>query len=491
MKVIVRMNRPEYFNDVAEEIRLFLGMPEIVLAEENADPDLSAQIQIDVMIRKTGFAYMCSVSCGAKTLKSSFLLKAQDTLTIKKVEKRQIKLLTYTVMKSLFPDVPTPWGALTGIRPTKLFREIRDASDEQTAVREFLDLYNVSMEKTALAAEITERQTPVISSVKPEDLDVYIGIPFCTSRCLYCSFPTQVLPSEETLDTYLEILKEDIRLGAETAQKCGKKIRAMYVGGGTPTILSSDQLRNLLSYAIEAYGGFGRELTVEAGRPDTITLEKLQVIADAGAERICINPQTMSDETLSRIGRSHTVDQIVETFVLARKVGFSCINMDIIAGLPGETTEIFEHSVGKVLALRPDNLTVHSLAVKRAAELKMQLDKYPLADPQDVSQMIDFAAESARKLGLAPYYMYRQKYMSGNLENVGYAKYKKESIYNIDMMEETVPIMAHGAGAITKWISRDGSRIERVANGKDYATYLGKVDRIESQRRELFFSENT
>ena len=165
--------------------------------------------------------------------------------------------------------------------------------------------------------------------------------------------------------------------------------------------------------------------------------------------------------------------------------------MDIIAGLPGETTEIFEHSVGKVLALRPDNLTVHSLAVKRAAELKMQLDKYPLADPQDVSQMIDFAAESARKLGLAPYYMYRQKYMSGNLENVGYAKYKKESIYNIDMMEETVPIMAHGAGAITKWISRDGSRIERVANGKDYATYLGKVDRIESQRRELFFSENT
>ena len=489
MRIIVRMNRPEYFNDVAEEIRLFLGLSDVEFAEEGAAPDPSAQIQIDAYLRKSGYAYICSVSCGATSLKSSFLLKAQDSLTIKKVEKRQIKLLTYSVLKSVFPEVQTPWGALTGIRPTKLFREIKDASDEETAVREFLDLYNVSIEKTALAAEITERQAPIIASVQPEDLDVYIGIPFCTSRCLYCSFPAQVLPSSNTLETYLEALKEDIRLGAQTARESGRRIRAVYVGGGTPTILSAKQMEDLFSFAMKEYGGFGQELTVEAGRPDTINPEKLRVIADAGANRICINPQTMSDETLSRIGRSHTVEQIIDSFVLARKTGFSCINMDVIAGLPGETVEIFEHSIGKVLALRPDNLTVHSLSIKRAAELKMQLDKYPLPKPEEVSEMIDFARDSAQKVGLGPYYMYRQKYMSGNLENVGYAKYKKESIYNIDMMEETVPIMAHGAGAISKWISKDGSRIERVANGKDYHTYLGKLGQIDQRRRELFLSE--
>ncbi len=477
--VYLKTDAPQYANDIAEEIRMFLGLVPITDTE---DPD--TELSLSVTLSPEQRTATARVLPDGEPITIAYTFDETDPLDRKRQEKRALKRAAFALMQRVKPT-EMPWGSLTGIRPTKLLRELCERVGDEEAVREFRDVFSVRIDKLRLAATINAVQKPVIASVKPNDLDVYIGIPYCKTRCLYCSFGAE-LAKRNALDEYLPLLYRDIENGARLARDGGYSVRALYIGGGTPTVLSAEQLDALLDRYEAAYGTYGTECTVEAGRPDTITREKLDVLRRHGVDRISINPQTMSDETLQRIGRLHTAQQIKESFALARSMGFSSINMDLIAGLPGESVEDMERTLSEIQTLRPDNLTVHTLAIKRSSRLKDQLDRYPLPSREDVETMIDMGLSAAKEIGLWPYYMYRQKYQNGNLENVGYAADGKLCIYNIDMMEETTSILAHGANAMTKRVFCGANRVERIPNPKDVPTYGAKLDLLDAQKRALF-----
>lgn len=489
--IVLSTNKISFWNDISEEIRLFCGLtPVVAPMTEGADlpvGDGETTIDIDVsLFDDVSGRYALAVS-GTHSARFDAAEETGDALIDKRNTKRALKSAAFHLMRSLYPSVSTPWGSLTGIRPTKLFRELTLASDAASARNAFLSTFDVSAEKTALAEEICSVQSPYISSVDvKKDIDLYIGIPFCKTRCLYCSFASEVIGKEDKLTPYLRALHDDIAAGAELCADTGRKVRNVYFGGGTPTVLSAEQLNRLLRCIRESYGGFGTEITVEAGRPDTITSEKLAVMREYGVERISVNPQTMNDETLKRIGRTHTAREIVEAYEMARSYGFRVINMDLIAGLPGETPDDFEKTLAAVTALKPENLTVHSLAIKRSSRLKQYLELYPLPSSYDTERMIDMGREAATAMGMRPYYMYRQKYMSGNLENTGYALPGTECVYNIDMMEETVSIMAHGGSGISKRVFNTGNRVERIPNPKEVRVYIEKQQTLQNSKRSLF-----
>lgn len=483
--IAIQTNRPEYRNDIAEEIRLFLGLTEIAPAEET---DVErAEMVFDIQVDCNRNVYRLTATAGNRSYADAFHLPPDITaLEKKRIEKRRIKLACYHLLRQLYPDVSTPWGSLTGIRPTKLFRELSGRDGVDAAKKTFLEVFDVSVEKAALAERICSVQSPYIGDVSENDTDIYVGIPFCKTKCLYCSFASEVLRDADRLTRYLAVLKEDIACGAQILKEQGLRVRSFYMGGGTPTVLNAGQLDELLSFILDQYGSFGVECTVEAGRPDTIDREKLAVLKRLGVTRVSINPQTMNDETLRRVGRTHTAEDTKRAYALAREAGFDAINMDLIAGLPGETPDDMQRSCDGIRALGPDNLTVHSLAIKRSSRLKLELSDYALADAQTASHMTEIGAACAAELDMRPYYMYRQKYMSGNLENVGYATPGRECVYNIDMMEETASIMAHGAGTMTKRVFGGENRIERLPSPKDVPTYLNKLDRLCMDKRSFF-----
>ena len=477
--VCLKTNTPQYANDIAEEIRMFLGLVPVT-DTETEDTDLV----LSVTLSETDKTACARRLPDGEPVTVDYSVDETDPLDRKRQEKRALKRAVYALMQRVKPT-EMPWGSLTGIRPTKLLRELCARVGEAEAVRQFSEVFSVRIDKLRLAATINAVQKPVIDSVRPRDLDVYIGIPYCKTRCLYCSFGAE-LAKKDAVEEYLPLLFRDIENGARLAKDGGYTVRALYIGGGTPTVLNADQLDALLTHYEATYGTYGKECTVEAGRPDTITREKLEVLRRHGVDRISINPQTMSDETLKRIGRTHTAEQIRETFALARSMGFSSINMDLIAGLPGEGVADMERTLKEIKALRPDNLTVHTLAIKRSSRLKDQLEQYPLPSREDVETMIDMGFQCAKEIGLWPYYMYRQKYQNGNLENVGYAAESKLCIYNIDMMEETTSILAHGANAMTKRVFDRENRVERIPNPKDVPTYGAKLDLLDQMKRDLF-----
>jgi oxygen-independent coproporphyrinogen-3 oxidase len=407
----------------------------------------------------------------------------------KRYQKRCVKIAVFRAMVKAFPETFLPWGSLTGIRPTRLLRELNESMGEENARRMMLFDFDVTEEKLALAAEILKVQDemPVLTSDK--ETGIYIGIPFCKTRCLYCSFASEVRGVKTDMAAYLDALKKDITFGARLLGETSRTVRSMYIGGGTPTVLTAGELDGLLDFALAAYGGFGHELTVEAGRPDTIDKEKLDVLKRHGVTRISINPQSMNDKTLALIGRSHSAEAIERAFAMAREAGFSEINMDVIAGLPGENVSDFQNTLDAIKKLSPENLTVHTLAIKRSSLLKGKLEEYPLASAVAADKMVDAGRALANELGMRPYYMYRQKYMRGNLENVGYAKPRTECTYNVDMMEETVSILAHGANAMTKRIFDAETRVERIPAPKDIKTYIEKIDALNAAKRELFLED--
>ncbi len=378
-----------------------------------------------------------------------------------------------------------PWGMLTGIRPAKTINTYMDMGlTKDESIKKMIETYEMSPEKAELAATVATAERSILEKADKNGISLYIGIPFCPTRCLYCSFTSYPIDIYKTkVDGYVEALIKELKFLGEKAQ--GKRLDSIYIGGGTPTSLSAEHLDKIMAAVLETFDLSNiLEYTVEAGRPDTITAEKLKVIKKNGASRISVNPQTMNDETLKLIGRRHTVDDIKRVFYEARSVGHDNINMDLILGLPGEGEDEVKNTMEEIKKLSPESLTVHTLAVKRASRLKETLGDYDLAKAMLMENILGLSAKGAAEMGLAPYYMYRQKNMLGSFENVGYAKKGFESIYNVVIMEETQSIYAAGAGASTKLYDPETDRIERIFNVKNVDEYIGRIDEMIDRKRK-------
>lgn len=403
----------------------------------------------------------------------------------RKETKTRMKRLIYRLLAA-YTDQTLPWGTLTGIRPVKIAMQLLEQGWSDARTEAYMqDYYLTGREKAALSVRIANRERQVLKGIDYQDgYSLYVGIPFCPSTCLYCSFTSYPLSKwEKRVEEYLDALFRELEDAAERFRH--RKLNTVYIGGGTPTTLNPDQMDRLLGRIQSAFDmSHLQEFTVEAGRPDSITREKLQALLDHGIDRISINPQTMKDETLRIIGRHHTVEQTKEAFALAREMGFSHINMDLIIGLPGEGYEDVEHTMQEIAALGPDSVTIHSLAIKRAARLNLFKEKYAEMGIENNTQIMGMTAGYCAKMGLEPYYLYRQKNMAGNFENVGYAKADRVGIYNILMMEEKQSIVACGAGSVSKRVYPDG-RIERCENVKDVALYIEKIDEMTRRKRKL------
>lgn len=380
-----------------------------------------------------------------------------------------------------------PWGALTGIRPTKIaMTRLEEGMSEEDIYRYMRTNYFASDEKVRLSIEIAERERKLLSQIDYRNgYSLYVGIPFCPTTCLYCSFTSYPIGKwQGKTQTYLDALYKEFDYVA--AKKKGCTLDTVYFGGGTPTSLSPEDLDQMLT-RLKAVFDFAsvKEFTVEAGRPDSITREKLEVLKMHGVTRISINPQTMKQATLDLIGRRHTVEDVKEKFALARELGFDNINMDLIIGLPEEELEDVQATMEAVKALAPDSVTVHSLAIKRAARLNTMKEVYKDLKITNTQEMIDLTARYAREMGLEPYYLYRQKNMAGNFENVGYAAPGKACIYNILIMEEQQTIIGCGAGTTTKRVFPEESRIERVENVKNVEQYIERIDEMIGRKEAL------
>ncbi|MEE0302582.1 MAG: coproporphyrinogen dehydrogenase HemZ [Blautia sp.] len=410
--------------------------------------------------------------------------KIMDAHELRKANKDGLKYVLYNVLVKLTGRT-LPWGNLTGIRPAKLAMGMIESGMKNTEIAQVMrDHYLVSAKKTALAITIANRERALLQDIDYEHgYSLYVGIPFCPSICLYCSFSSYPLKIwHKRVDEYLDALCLEIR---ETAKMMKNyKLDTIYIGGGTPTTLEPDQLRRLLDQLGESFGFDGLvEFTIEAGRPDSITREKLEAIREYPVTRISVNPQTMNQKTLEIIGRRHTVAQTIEAFQLARELDYNNINMDLIVGLPGEDISMVRNTLDKIKELSPDSLTVHSLAVKRAARLNMFRDKYQEMTFENNQEIMDLTQQTAYSMEMGPYYLYRQKNMKGNFENVGYAKVDKAGIYNILIMEEKQPIIALGAGGSSKLVFDHGKRIERVENVKDVTSYIARIDEMIERKR--------
>ena len=402
-------------------------------------------------------------------------------------DKDEIKRQIYRDLQTITGKSPK-WGILTGIRPVKLAGELYEKTGDIEEVRNILkSRYLLSESKSDLVCEILQYQAEKLGSPSPNSLGVYIGIPFCPTRCLYCSF-TSNQRSDEEKARYLEALIKEIRFAGEAAARDGYEVESVYIGGGTPTSLTPAMMKELLA---EIAGSFdlshSKEFTIEAGRPDTITDEMLEVIDASPADRISINPQTMKDSTLELIGRRHDTKQIYEAFERAGKYDLVSINTDLIAGLPEETLEDFDHSIHEILRLGADNITLHTLAVKRASRLKEMDENFNYKQEELREKMLGSAMAALREKGYRPYYLYRQKHTSGNTENIGYCRDDKLSVYNVRIMEERQSILALGAGGISKVYFPEENRLERVANVSNYEIYIDRIDEMIDRKNKGFF----
>ncbi|WP_297294386.1 coproporphyrinogen dehydrogenase HemZ [uncultured Oscillibacter sp.] len=381
-----------------------------------------------------------------------------------------------------------PWGMLTGVRPDKLVTEALTAGRTPGAARELLEkIYYVTPRRAALALETGTAAFEAAKGLGPRDIAVYIGIPFCPTRCAYCSFVSQsVEKSFSLVDPYVDALAAEIEAGGRMARETGLNVRAMYMGGGTPTTLTAPQLDRVLTAFETAFGpalDACGEITVEAGRPDTITAEKLAVLKAHGVHRISVNPQTMEESVLRAIGRRHSPGDIEEAMELAAKCGFPHVNMDLIAGLPEDTAEGFHRSLERCLAFGTDNVTVHTLALKKGS--RILLEGLAIPGPEAVGEMLDCAEPALREAGYAPYYLYRQKYMSGSFENIGWTRPGGECLYNIYIMSELCSILSFGAGGSTKMVDPARRLIQRRFNPKFPKEYTERPDKPRSNQADF------
>ncbi|MBO5926912.1 MAG: coproporphyrinogen dehydrogenase HemZ [Clostridia bacterium] len=452
---MINTNRNDYKKDLEEVIYMFCDGEGIEIShhEEN-----------DGRVFKDRFVFLGEEYNFENTKVIS------DNLELKRYEKRFSKLGLYSILKKHF-NVSYKWGALTGIRPVRMAYSVGDGFE-----REFKEIFDVSNEKTQLVKDIINTQKGIID-LKGEYSGLFVSIPFCPSRCAYCSFISEEISKCKYLPNYVDALCKEI----ENSLILCKNLRSVYVGGGTPVCLDNESLTKILT-AIKPCVKDGIEFTVEAGRPDSITEDKLEILKNFKVNRICVNPQTFSNKTLNLIGRKHSANSVIEKFELAKKFGF-IINTDIIAGLPNESFDDFKNTIDTIIKLNPENFTVHTLCLKKGSKLKEKVKRLSV---NEISLMTDYAYKMAKENGYNPYYLYRQKYSADNLENVGYAKKGKECVYNIDVMEETSSNIACGANGVSKKVIPIENRLERYGNPKDVLTYVKKVDEIIRAKKELF-----
>ena len=469
---------PELASDMAEVLRLFWGNITLLINEPGGEYAFTHTEEIKDGLRIVG------VTDGAHAHETREAVTG-DAVVDKRLRRRQAKLGVYQVLRQITGMAP-PWGSLTGIRPTRLlYANLEKGLDMDAACAELQRVFDVSEEKTQVLRSIVTVQQG-LQSPGPGEADIYIGIPFCVTRCAYCSFLSGEVGKGELLAPYANALCREIDAALGLLEQTGLNPRAFYMGGGTPTALPAPLLRRVLEKAAPLMD-VCRERTVEAGRPDTIDREKLQALLDTGVTRISVNPQTMHDETLQRIGRRHTAAQTEAAYHLAREMGFHHINMDLIAGLPGENLDMFRQTLGWIAGLAPESMTVHTLSIKRSSLLHLWQAQLP--DGDMVADMVRAGAQAAREMGMRPYYLYRQKYMAGNQENVGYALPGHECLYNVDMMEETANVIALGAGAASKRLFPRQGFIRRAFNVSDIRQYIDRVEEMCRRKEELFLAE--
>lgn len=479
----VRFNEKNFEYDVYSLVKAFYPGREVHICYEEEKKSFPEEFVVEYQKDRIHVAYRKEGQ--SQDQEEIALIHTWD----RKMTKDRLKQGVYQLLRRL-TGKELPWGTLTGIRPTKLVMGMIESGMTNPQIAQFMrEEYYVSPQKAALGITIANREREILKEIDYENgYSLYVGIPFCPSICLYCSFSSYPYRQwEKRVGEYVDALKHEICEVSKMMK--GRTLDTVYLGGGTPTTLPPEYLDEVLTCIEEHFPCDGlHEYTVEAGRPDSFTREKLLAIRKHPVTRISVNPQTMNQKTLEIIGRRHTVEDTVNAFYLARECGFDNINMDLIVGLPGEGKDEVSHTLEEIRKLDPDSLTVHSLAIKRAARLNMFRDQYQEMTFENNQEIMDMTTWCAYDMGMGPYYLYRQKNMAGNFENVGYAKPGKAGIYNILIMEEKQSILALGAGATTKAVFKNG-RIERADNVKDVDQYISRVGEMIDRKKRLFGQE--
>ena len=480
--ILIQLNKQDFEYDLHSLVKSFYPGEDVTVCYEEPENAGEALLKISVIYKEQEIA--------VRFEKDGQVVK-EDTEAVeyeknRKETKNHLKYRVYRMLSD-YTGTTLPWGTLTGIRPTKIPMALLEQGMSNRDIADYMrKTYLISPAKTSLGISIANRERHILRDIDYDNgYSLYVGIPFCPSICLYCSFSSSPLSVwKKKVDDYLDALCKEIAYGAEIYKE--RQLDTVYIGGGTPTTLEPEQLDRLIT-ALKGKFDFTtvKEFTVEAGRADSITREKLEVLYRHRVSRISVNPQTMKQETLDIIGRKASVEQVLTAYRLAREVGFDNINMDLILGLPGELEADVQRTIEKIVELAPDSLTVHSLAIKRASRLNQWIQENGVSMLHNTDETMKIAAAGAEKLGMKPYYLYRQKNMSGNFENTGYARPGKYGLYNILIMEEKQTIVALGAGSITKRVFPDG-RIERCDNVKDVGLYIEKIDEMIKRKRELF-----
>lgn len=493
MAIYVLSKIAGYANELAELARAFFPGTIVKIAAEDSNEFTDKSLVIKCHYKRTKghveirIEYEGAPKGGGSLSQEHEIDVNLSSIEEKRLVKNYMKLMLYQLLEEL-TGRSLEWGALTGIRPTKIVHGLMDKGlDKDMIIKTLYDDYRVSGKKATLLLDIAQVQRPYFKDNHPKKISVYVNIPICTTKCLFCSFPSATIDRcAHLIDDYILALDKEMKVLSRLAREQEMEVEAVYIGGGTPTSLNVNQLEKVLK-AVDKYWGYQewREYTVEGGRPDTMDKYILRLLKDYNVSRISINPQSMNDRTLRLIGRNHRSDQIANCFHMAREVGFDSINMDAIVGLPGEGVDEALHTMEEIKKLYPDNLTVHTLAIKRASRLKESIDDFETTEVKEAEEMMKIFYDGAASMGMRPYYLYRQKYMLGNMENLGFSFPSKESIYNMQIMEDQQTIWAFGAAAITKVCYPVGGRIERAPNVKDIEQYIDRIDEMIERKTRL------
>jgi len=486
----IRLENHEYFNEVSDIVRMYFGKCKIERIEKALEDNQSFFRDNSVLIISRlnfdGESCICTTTYREVQRQEEVAVKSNIRPYDIKALKSLVKKSMYKLLSLVF-DREFPWGILTGIRPVKIVHEMMSKGlPEEDIPDKLIKEYYMSEDRARLLIEIAGIERPFIYPYNSETVSIYIGIPFCPSRCHYCSFTSNSIAAyNDYVEPYLESLTKELRRVSEYLNSEGYRAQTIYIGGGTPTSLNVNQLERLMMCIKSCFGQQTIEFTCEAGRPDSITQEKLKALLKNGVGRISINPQTMNDDTLKRIGRAHNAVQIVECFNLARNLGFNNINMDLILGLPGETMEHLAHTLREIKKLDPESVTVHTMAIKRASLFNEGFMDKSIPEDEIVLRMMDYTKDFLKGLGMHPYYLYRQKHMLQNLENIGFSKKGFECLYNMQIMEEKQTNVAFGADAVTKIVLNSENRIERQHNIKDVKLYIENIDAMISKKLDI------